>query len=152
MNENFGEHDDNYREVLKPNMKAGMAGQAFGSGLLGLIIGGGLAIFTSIFALALVPVIFVLGVVFGYFSLKAREYRFGDDYLEWYEGFININKSNIAFNRVTDVSMSQPVVQRFFGTGTIKVNTAGSNGHEVKISYVDNPEQTYDRVRQITGN
>jgi len=61
--------------------------------------------------------------------------------MEYREGFLNITQSNVSYNRITDLSLRQSVTQRLFGTGTILVNTAGSDARELRISYIDNSEQ-----------
>lgn len=93
-------------------------------------------------------VLFVLFFVAHYFSYKSQEYTVSDDEIEFYEGFINIEKRNIAFDRVTDVKMEQSIEQRYFGTGDIKIHTAGTSTHEVKLEYLDSPEEVYDDLRE----
>jgi len=84
-----------------------------------------------------------------YFVLRNTEYRFKQDEIEFYEGWINITQKNVAFDRVTDISFDKPITQRTFGTGNININTAGSNTHKIKIKYVKQPERVYNELRGI---
>lgn len=145
--------------TIKPNVIAGTAPRALGT--LMIFIFPAIYFFlkaplTSIFRVPIVQIgivsfiILFLGVFFvSYMNLKNREYRFFNNEVEVYEGFINITQDNISYNRVTDISFDRPVWQRIFGTGTIRLNTAGSGVHEIHISYVNNPEDEYNRIRDL---
>lgn len=150
-------------EVLEPSLLAGMVkptgivilGYLIFSPLVGLALfvgsaslfgrmpGGGLA--TSLLLLS--P--FILYWVHRFMNLRSREYRFFDDAVETYEGWLNLKNDNVSYDMVTDISFDRPVIQRIFGTGTVRLNTAGSNTHEVHIKYVKDPERVYNRVRTL---
>lgn len=143
---------NNPQKTLRPNVTAGTSIRG-GMILIGTAFLTGILMWSSD-----IPSVFVLiggillalagtGIVF--FNLNSREYRFYTNEVEVYEGFINITQNNTSYDRVTDISYTQPITQRIFGTGTIKLNTAGSGYHEIKISYVDNPEQKYRTLKQI---
>jgi|GEM_PF-584593 uncharacterized membrane protein YdbT with pleckstrin-like domain len=138
--------------VLTPNIPSAMFGNLIGFGIIGLIVGSALGFILE--SLLLGTGIFVVFTaitnIFGYFSLKSTEYRFEPKQMEYREGFLNITQSNVSYNRITDLSLRQSVTQRLFGTGTILVNTAGSDARELRISYIDNSEQEFENIKQIT--
>lgn len=146
---------NNPQRTLRPNVAAGTSIRG-GMILLGAAVLTGILMWSSN-----IPSVFVLigGILLGlagtgvvFFNLNSREYRFYNNEVEVYEGFINITQNNTSYDRVTDISYSQPITQRIFGTGTVKLNTAGSGYHEIKISYVDNPEQEYKTLKRIVGD
>lgn len=139
-------------DVLKPNLKAAMASGLITWSLIGLVGGAAAAYVFGPIGILATLVIIVLGNIASYLNIKSREYRFKQNQLEWYEGFLNINQRNVSYNRVTDISLHQPITQRIFGTGTILINTAGSDAREVSISFINNPEKEYERIKQITEN
>jgi uncharacterized membrane protein YdbT with pleckstrin-like domain len=144
--------NNNPQRSIKPNAAAGTAIRG-GVVLVGTAVLTGVLIWSSS-----IPSVIVLigGLMLGLaaagtvlFNLRSREYRFYNNEIEVYEGFINIKRNNTSYDRVTDISYSQPVTQRLFGTGTVKLNTAGSGRHEIKISYVNEPQKEYDRLKNI---
>ena len=144
------ESDNEY--ILEPNIKSAMFGNLLGMGLVGLIIGTAIGIFMNNLVLgAVIFVVFTAATnVIGYFNLKATEYRFESKQLEYREGFINIRQSNVSYDRITDLSLRQPITQRIFNTGTILVNTAGSDGRELSIAYIDSSEEEFESIKEIT--
>ncbi len=82
-------------------------------------------------------------------NLKAREYRFFSDIIEFYEGFLNTVKKVVRYDRITDITLTKSVWERIWNTGSIFINTAGSIGPEVKISYIEKPEETYQYVQKL---
>ena len=107
---------------------------------------------TSIFPIiSLISLIFIIVIplFLSYMNLKAREYRFFRDRIEFYEGFLNITRKLVRYERVTDITYTRSVWERLWGTGTIKINTAGSPYKEIRISYVRNSEKVYNDVQNL---
>lgn len=148
-------NEEQPQRKLRPNVSAGTSIRG-GVILLGTIALTGIFLWASevpsLFVIIGGVMIALLGTGVVYFNLNSREYRFYRDEVEVYEGFLTINRNSTSYNRVTDISYSQPVTQRIFGTGTVKLNTAGSGYHEIKISYVDNPEQEYQTLKKIVAD
>lgn len=145
------ESNKNYK--LKPNIISAMFGNLIGLGMVGLIIATAIGfIMESLLLGAIIFVAFTVSTnILGYFNLKATEYRFKPKQLEYREGFFNIRQSNVSYDRITDLSLRQPVTQRLFGTGTILVNTAGSDGKELRIAYINNPENKFEHVKELAN-
>ena len=85
-------------------------------------------------------------------SLKRTEYKFYSDRVEYYEGFLVKSRKTINYNRITNVGQRQGIIEGWFGLGTIFIDTAGSSptGHELAMSYLENPNQIYDWITKIT--
>lgn len=138
-------------EVFKLNLKSAMASRFIEAETGILIISIVVSLYENIIYGAGVFILLSLVANIGsYLSYKSREYRFSENQLEFYEGFISIEQRNIAYDRITDVSLKKPFLQRIFDTGTVKINTAGSDSHEIKMSFLNDPEAKYNRIREIT--
>jgi membrane protein YdbS with pleckstrin-like domain len=90
-----------------------------------------------------------LSIFFPYMNLRAREYRFFSDRAEFYEGFLNIQRKVVRYDRVTDISYNRSVWERLWGTGTVLLNTAGSPYKEIRIAYVRDSERVYHNVQNL---
>ena len=59
--------------------------------------------------------------------------------------FLAIEEKKISKKDITDISMSQGLIQRMFGLGNLKINTAGTHLIEMRWVGLENPE----RVRKL---
>lgn len=68
----------------------------------------------------------------------AKRYRIDEDGITEIFDLIAKRENRIKFDRITNVSMNQGVFDRYFGTGTVKVHTAGVGLRqpEIDIKYV----------------
>ena len=149
--------------TLKPKMRAGMIPRIVYSLVFILIFGVPSLLFalnnpevlsTPVFIIPAVMILFfvILPIIFiftTFMNLRAREYRFFNDRVEFYEGFINIHRSIARYDRVTDVSFSRSIWDRYFKTGNIRLNTAGSTWHAINVSHITNSEKIYEQVQGI---
>jgi len=146
--------------VLKPNFTNAMVPKVIGSIVFAAFIS--LVIFVpssvlvterrmSEFAFAMLVTLVFLGLVgirifWFYMNLKAREYRFYNDKLEFYEGWLTIVRHVVPYEKVTDVTMIKNVWDRFFNTATLGLITAGSSVH---IQYVTEPEKVLNYLQKV---
>ena len=88
-------------------------------------------------------------------ELKNRKYLISPEGVIIVDDYLDKSQRKIAFNRVTDVEMEQPLSQRFFGTGNIKLNTAGSDHQEARIEFIKNTElvnkELSDMIAEANG-
>lgn len=103
----------------------------------------------AVTAVAATTILIIMWLPTYFLEIRTHEYRFSSNEVEVRKGFLSFSRENIAYDRVTDISYSQPLTQRPFGTGNVKLNTAGGNYHEIQIKYIDNPEKEYRRLRNI---
>ncbi|MBI2102223.1 PH domain-containing protein [Candidatus Woesearchaeota archaeon] len=153
--------------ILKPKLSVAVIPTI----ILGIIF----SIFISIYA---VPIAFVtlgaagavaigflvfiiiigLTLFFRLMNLKARRYLFYKTKAEFYEGFLNIVQRTVSYQKVTDCVLTKSVWDRMFGTGTIRLVTAGHEGSGrytvgggIAIQFVENPNQVYGEVQKLLG-
>ncbi len=89
-----------------------------------------------IFLLIIVPFI----IFFNIFYLKiSNEFIFTNKRVIVKRGWIETNVKTIYYDRITDISVSQSLLERIIKTGTISISTAGSDGYEVVLWHIKNP-------------
>ena len=123
--------------------------------LIFLTAGIGAGIATALGIIAIVTGVFVF---FRMMNLKVRRYLFYKNKAEFYEGFLNIVQRTVSYQKVTDCVMTKSVWDRMFGTGTIRLVTAGHEGSGrytvgggIVIQFVENPNQVYKEVQKLLG-
>ncbi len=147
--------------ILKPNLAVAIIPTILGAGIaaafLGLFAGfflRSLGIGITVGVLIFVPTFF-----FRIMNLKARQYLFYKDKAEFYEGFFNIVQRTVQYNKVTDCVLTRTVWDRIFGTGTIRLVTAGhiatpahggyGMGGGIGLQYLENSEEVYQKVQAL---
>lgn len=138
--------------VLKPKIIAGIIPRFLAVLVpLGIVIAVGSS-FLFLLGPWLIPVailVVVVAIFLSYMNLRSREYRFYSDRAEFFEGFLNINQNVVRYERVTDITYNRSVWERLWGTGSILLNTAGTHRKELRIGYIENPEEVYGRVQDL---
>lgn len=95
-------------------------------------------IIALIFSLIIIPAI----IIFNVFYLKiSNEFVFTDKRILVKKGWIETKVKTIYYNRITDISVSQNILDRIIKTGTISISTAGSDGYEAVLLHIKNPYQ-----------
>lgn len=145
-------------EILKPDLKSAMVSSFALSLILAPLLGatvgatiwlkGGEALAVPA-ALIAIAIIFPSNLIRRYYNLKNTEYRFKRDHVEVYEGFWNIKEENVPYSRITDVTLSKPLLQRAFGTGSILLNTAGSDIPKGSIDFIENPDEKHEKIKKL---
>ena len=78
---------------------------------------------------------------------RAHTYRIYDTGVERQFKFIMISKTFTDYSRIQDLSVERSLIDRIFGLGKVKINTAGSPGIEVSFVGIQNPEEIEEMVR-----
>jgi len=159
VNQGMGVQDSGRpRLVLRPRIIAGIFPKFFGTLVFVIIFffvfnPAVLLVFLGIDPVVILiltgSLIIFISVFFSYMNLRAREYRFFDDRSEFYEGFLNITRKVVRYDRITDITFNRSVWERIWGTGTVKLNTAGSPYKEIRIAYVRDSERIYQDVQNL---
>jgi len=107
----------------------------------------GLIIFLVVYFIAIIINFFLLKN-----SLNNTEYKFYSNRVEYYEGFLVKNRKTINYDRISNISQKRGILERMFGLGTIYLDTPGSSnlGHELAMSYLENYDNVYDWINEIT--
>lgn len=113
-----------------------------GSGYAGFVL------FLAIITLPIVAGIFILG---RYFYLKyAFKYAFTNKRIISLEGWFVTHLVTIDYDHITDISVKQDLVDKYITrTGTIVINTAGTNTHELTLHEVDNPHAKVSQLHHL---
>lgn len=90
-------------------------------------------------------------IIFLYKEIKHMEYVITPSSVEIKDNFWDQERTSASFEEVTDVELEKPILQRLFGTGNVLVNTAGSEGREIKMEFIKNPEVVQDEVSDMVS-
>ena len=94
-------------------------------------------------ALYVLPMI-VLGVgftfLFSWIAWRHFRFRVGDDDIRVERGLLSRTARSVPYERIQDVSLTQPLVPRLFGMVEVKFETGAGGKDEVRIGYVTEAE------------
>jgi len=104
--------------------------------------------------------LFFFGIPFlAYYSKKKTYaktvYTFYGDHLEYFEGFWTIEKKSIKYDKITEVSMVEGIIQKKYGLGSIFLATpaTGSSSRRgrsgIRIMDIPNAEKAYKDIKQL---
>ncbi len=105
-----------------------------------------LSFFLVILALVLLFILInslFIWIIYG--RAKKSEYHFFEDRIEYYEGFLSIEKKVVYYSRITNIGLKKGLFEKRYGLGSIYIDTASSSpkGHELNIASIENPDQWY---------
>lgn len=93
-------------------------------------------ILTLFFIFIIIPII----IFFNLFYLKiSNEFVLTSKRLIVKRGWIETKLKTIYYNRITDISIEQSLIDRIIKSGTLSVSTAGSDGYEAQLIHIRNP-------------
>ena len=92
----------------------------------------------GIFVIIIAPIIFFYHL----FYLKiSNEYIFTNQRIIIKKGWLNTKTISVYYNRITDVSISQSLIDRLLGIGALSISTAGQDGYRIILSHIAKPHQ-----------
>jgi len=112
---------------------------------LGHWIGGGFICLITIFLLAIPGIIYIF---------IANQVRKGNKYYVTNKRviheftFLSRKVSGTPYNKIQDVHMTQGLIERMLGIGTIHINTAGSHNMEVVFKGVKHPRAMKKKIEK----
>lgn len=99
------------------------------------------------------PIAFVLQMYFLHGELKHRSYLIHENSVEIQDEFLDKGSISARFENITDVRLERPFIQRLFGTGNVRLYTAGKGAEsELVIRYLDNSEEFYEEISEIINS
>lgn len=117
-------------------------------------------------AIIVIIVVCVIGImVIDKKQYDNMEYNFYNTKVEYKDGFLNKEEKELKYKSVREVTMTQGILERMFGLGTIRIytnassavysqgshtNMQGING--IFIHCVENVEEQYKLIKQIIDN
>lgn len=101
-------------------------------------------------SLILLIIVSSISAFIAYMNATHTTYKFNDNNINYYEGFMTIKKKVIEYNRITDINFVQNFpIDTIFGTGTIILMTAGGQSGGISLKNIDNPENAYNEIKKI---
>ncbi len=152
--------------TIRPNVTVAILPLIIAALFAGAFIGGFLGIITKSIAIGLVVGILVAsGAIFlRLMNLNATRYVFFASKAEFYEGFLAISQRNVRYEKITDYVLHKSVWDRMFGTGTIKLITAGHEGAPayygsygaamgggLVLRFVEHPDEVFAKIEELVG-
>ena len=122
-------------------------------------------LFFGVLAFFGVPLIAYFGKKVNY---ARAEYRFFDDHLELEEGFFSVNRKEVRYADVKEITLHKGFLQRMCGLGTIYLATLATGSSPQSSSFgslgfgnvsasgvsvrdIRDPDQEYERIRRIVN-
>ncbi len=88
------------------------------------------------FVFVIIPAI----VTFNNFYIKiSNEFVFTNKRIIAKNGWIETTVKTIYYDKITDISVKQSLLDKIIKTGTISISTAGSDGYEMVLDYIRKP-------------
>ncbi len=90
----------------------------------------------------LVYIFLIIPLILFYFLFYIKisnEFVFTSNRVIVKKGWIGTKTISAKYNRITDINVSQSLIERIFKTGTLSINTAGSEGYELILKHVAHP-------------
>ncbi|WP_435333335.1 PH domain-containing protein [Haloarchaeobius sp. TZWWS8] len=91
-------------------------------------------------AIALVPLGFLVGALFGYLSYTRFGYELTENTLDVASGVIRRTEREIPIRRIQNVDVQQNVLHQLFAVAVVRIETAGGGGTEAVLSVVSEGE------------
>jgi membrane protein YdbS with pleckstrin-like domain len=98
--------------------------------------------FLIFFVILFITINFLILFV-AYNTAKKTEYRFYEDKIEYFEGFMARERKTMFYNRIVDISSREGIIEKKYGLGTIVLETPGLGRGSLIITGVENPERWY---------
>jgi uncharacterized membrane protein YdbT with pleckstrin-like domain len=90
----------------------------------------------AFFALIILPILLFYHL---YYLRISNEYVFTNHRILIKRGWISTSTISIHYNRITDVHVTQNIIDKILKIGSISISTAGSEGYEVKLIHISKP-------------
>ena len=96
---------------------------------------------------ASIVVIFLLCLLYQWWSYKHLWYELGDEEFSLYSGIFNKKRVHVPYQRVQSVDQHASLLQRLFGVSTVNVDTAGGASHTaVTVPYLRKDQAEHLRM------
>ncbi|MBI4453347.1 PH domain-containing protein [Candidatus Woesearchaeota archaeon] len=156
--------------ILRPNISVAIIPVIVGALIAGIFIGffvwtilNKLIAYSFVFGIVTAMILAIVIIFFRLMNLNARRYLFYQKKAEFFEGFLNIVQRTVQYDKVTDCVLTKSIWDRLFGTGTIRLITAGHMGAAnyggyssqagggIALQYLNNPDHVYQKVQKLIG-
>jgi len=136
-------------ESVKYEFSVGNRYRMFGLIGWGLV---GVLLFFSMMPLGVV-VIAVVAFYFAFYLKVANAYAFTDHRVLIHTGWLSTKLVSTEYQKITDVTVHEPFFSRiFFHTGSLEINTAGTNREEVILKHIEHPYEVKKKLDDLRGH
>lgn len=117
---------------------------------------------TLIATLVIVIIIVLIKTLIDKMQYNDLEYNFYKTKIEYKDGFFNKEEKELKYKHIREITMSQGILERICGIGTIKIFTNASSGvynannhgsmrgrNGIYIHCIENVQEEYKKVKQI---
>lgn len=102
-----------------------------------------------VYLLIVTPII----MLYNLFYLRiSNEFVFTDQRIIVKKGWIETSVKTISYEKITDVSVSQSILDRIIKSGTLSISTAGSDGYEAVLPNINKPYKLKKSLYDIKEN
>jgi len=84
-----------------------------------------------------------------YYLRISNEFVFTNRRILIKTGWISTRVISISYNRITDVSITQSLVDRLLSIGTLAISTAGSEGYRASLSHITKPHDKKKLLHEL---
>ncbi len=95
-------------------------------------------ILAAIYFLIILPIAWFY---YFYYLRVSNQYVFTNQRVLIRRGWLNVKTISIHYNRMTDASVKQDIIDRIIKIGTLSLSTAGSEGYKVNLNHIEKPNQ-----------
>ena len=135
-------------EPVKYEFTIGQRYRTFG--LVGWCIVGGLFLLTIVGAGLGILIIALAAFYFGFYLKTANAYAFTDHRVLVHRGWLSTKLISTDYSKITDVTVHEPFFSRvFFHTGSIEIDTAGTNRQDVILKHIEHPYEVKKKLDEL---
>ncbi len=106
-------------------------------------------ILAAIYFLIILPIAWFY---YFYYLKISNQYVFTNQRMIVKRGWLNVKTITIHYNRMTDASVKQDLVDKIIGIGSLSVSTAGSEGYKVNLNHIEKPNKTKQELYNLKEN
>lgn len=110
-------------------------------------IGHWIVAIVCIFTLVTIPVSLIL-ILYAVLDQKTKVFTLTTRKVMMQSGIISRKTSEVGTRDILSINMSQGILERLFGLGTVQIGSAGTGGIEVEFKGIKNPAKVRDHVRK----
>lgn len=103
-------------------------------------------ILAAIYFLVILPIAWFY---YFYYLKISNQYVFTNQRMIIKRGWINVKTITIHYNRMTDASVKQDLIDKIIGIGSLSVSTAGSEGYKVNLNHIEKPNRTKQELYNL---
>jgi uncharacterized membrane protein YdbT with pleckstrin-like domain len=90
---------------------------------------------------------------YGFYVKAANAYAFTDRRVLVHRGWLSTKMITTEYQKITDVTVHEPFVSKLlFSTGSIEIDTAGTNREDLVLQHVENPYEIKKKLDELRGN